>query len=212
MLVEERLVKLERSAARWRWAAAGLALLLVMTACVGMGKTGPAQANVLSAQMFKVVNDQGVTVAAISSRDNGDGVFVDVYRRRLFSSYHAGDYGPSQQRWDIIKSMDRPSPNGENGRDVGGRFTKGNPGGPGNPFARRVSQLRSLIVENDDQKVGVVVDQLLGQQQTVIKSLGTMLKGMDGIAGGAIMPDGQVGLILDIGGLLNVAVTSSESR
>ena len=75
-MVEERLVKLERSAARWRWAAGCLALLLGMTACVGMAKTGPEQASVLSAQMFKVVNDQGATVAAISSRDNGDGVFV----------------------------------------------------------------------------------------------------------------------------------------
>ena len=43
--------------------------------------------------------------------------------------------------------MAGPSPNGGNGRYAGGRFTKGNPGGPGNPFARRVSRLRSLIVE-----------------------------------------------------------------
>lgn len=40
-----------------------------------------------------------------------------------------------------------PSPNGRNGgRDARGRFTKGNPGGPGNPFARRVSELRSALL------------------------------------------------------------------
>ncbi len=41
-----------------------------------------------------------------------------------------------------------PSTNGDNGRrDSQGRFAKGNAGGPGNPFARRVATLRSLIVD-----------------------------------------------------------------
>src|SRR5205085_4146516 len=39
-----------------------------------------------------------------------------------------------------------PSPNGGNGHDSQGRFAKGNKGGPGNPFARRVGRLRSLLV------------------------------------------------------------------
>lgn len=39
-----------------------------------------------------------------------------------------------------------PSPNGGNGHDSRGRFAKGNKGGPGNPFARRVGRLRSLLV------------------------------------------------------------------
>ena len=54
--------------------------------------------------------------------------------------------------------MDRPSPNGANGRDASGRFTKGNPGGPGSPFARRVSRLRSLIVQEltDDDLQAIV--------------------------------------------------------
>ena len=54
--------------------------------------------------------------------------------------------------------MAPPSQNGGNGRDAGGRFTKGNPGGPGNPFARRVSRLRSLIVEElaDDDLQAIV--------------------------------------------------------
>jgi hypothetical protein len=42
--------------------------------------------------------------------------------------------------------MITPSPNGDNGRDPAGRFTKGNPGGPGNPFAKRAGELRSALM------------------------------------------------------------------
>ena len=43
---------------------------------------------------------------------------------------------------------DQPSTNGDNGRDRDerGRFTTGNSGGPGNPYARRVAQLRSALI------------------------------------------------------------------
>ena len=44
--------------------------------------------------------------------------------------------------------MITPSPNGENGgRDAAGRFTKGNPGGPGNPMGRRVAALRRALLD-----------------------------------------------------------------
>ena len=43
--------------------------------------------------------------------------------------------------------MKTPSTNGGNGRDATGRFTKGNPGGPGNPFARRVALMRQTMLE-----------------------------------------------------------------
>ena len=43
--------------------------------------------------------------------------------------------------------MIQPSPNGDNGRDGGGRFVKGNAGGPGNPHAASVARLRARIVE-----------------------------------------------------------------
>ena len=54
--------------------------------------------------------------------------------------------------------MSGPSTNGDNGRDAGGRFAKGNPGGPGNPFARRVARLRSLLLDavSDDDLRAVV--------------------------------------------------------
>jgi two-component system chemotaxis sensor kinase CheA len=68
-----------------------------------------------------------------------------------------------------------------------------------------------VVVEGDGGKIGLLVDEILGQQQTVIKPLGEALKGLPGIAGGAIMPDGRVGLILDVGGLLDIARKSSRT-
>ncbi|MDH3583870.1 MAG: hypothetical protein OER86_06615 [Phycisphaerae bacterium] len=42
--------------------------------------------------------------------------------------------------------MKQPSPNGSNGKDAKGRFAKGNAGGPGNPHAKQVGQLRSAML------------------------------------------------------------------
>ena len=42
--------------------------------------------------------------------------------------------------------MKTPSPNGANGRDATGRFAKGNPGGPGNPYAKQAGKLRSAMM------------------------------------------------------------------
>src|SRR5436305_2545478 len=50
----------------------------------------------------------------------------------------------------------------ETGRDSKGRFCKGNPGGPGNPFARQVAQLRQVFVDRvDEDKLEALVDMLL---------------------------------------------------
>jgi hypothetical protein len=46
-----------------------------------------------------------------------------------------------------MKRTGSPSPNGRNGRDAGGRFAKGNAGGPGNPFSRRAAELRTALYE-----------------------------------------------------------------
>ncbi|WP_428937281.1 hypothetical protein [Fontivita pretiosa] len=42
--------------------------------------------------------------------------------------------------------MSTSSPNGSNGRNANGRFAAGNPGGPGNPHARRVARLRAELL------------------------------------------------------------------
>jgi two-component system chemotaxis sensor kinase CheA len=61
-----------------------------------------------------------------------------------------------------------------------------------------------VVVENNGQKGGLLLDELLRQEEIVIKSLGETLKGIQGIAGGAILGDGKIGLILDIAGLLEM--------
>ncbi|HUX06032.1 MAG TPA: chemotaxis protein CheA [Acidobacteriota bacterium] len=62
-----------------------------------------------------------------------------------------------------------------------------------------------VVVEDDGKLAGLITDELVGQQQIVIKTLGGMLRNSPGLAGGAIMPDGKVGLILDVGGLVKLA-------
>ncbi|MCD4715558.1 MAG: chemotaxis protein CheA [Desulfobacterales bacterium] len=61
-----------------------------------------------------------------------------------------------------------------------------------------------VVVENQEKKRCVLVDELLGQEEIVIKSLGGRLKNTKGIAGAAIMGDGAVGLILDISGIFSM--------
>jgi len=63
----------------------------------------------------------------------------------------------------------------------------------------------AVVVEDDGRQAGLLVDELIGSQQIVIKTLGKMIRNIVGISGSAIMPDGRVGLILDIGGLVRLA-------
>ena len=63
--------------------------------------------------------------------------------------------------------------------------------------------IKPLYYYFDDKDA--VIDELIGRQQVVIKSLGDTMKEIPGIAGGAIMPNGRVGLILDVGGLVKHA-------
>ena len=57
-----------------------------------------------------------------------------------------------------------PSTNGDNGRNADGHFTKGNPGGPGNPFARRTAQLRSAMIRAvSEQDVAVIIQKLVAE-------------------------------------------------
>lgn len=66
----------------------------------------------------------------------------------------------------------------------------------------RVSQGLLMIVEVDGQRVGLLVDELLNQQQVVIKSLERNYQQIQGLSGATIMGDGRIALILDIPGLL----------
>lgn len=62
-----------------------------------------------------------------------------------------------------------------------------------------------VVVEGAGEQVAIMVDSVVGKHSTVIKSLGTMFQDTKGLAGCAIMPDGYVGLILDIQSLVALA-------
>jgi two-component system chemotaxis sensor kinase CheA len=59
-----------------------------------------------------------------------------------------------------------------------------------------------VIAHTETDKIGIVVDELIGQQQVVIKTLGERFKPAKGVSGAAILGDGRVGLILEPTGLL----------
>mgnify|MGYP000035353370 CR=1 FL=1 len=59
------------------------------------------------------------------------------------------------------------------------------------------NELTVVIVKKGDKSLGLVVDDLVGQQEIVIKTLGNLLKGIDAIAGATILGNGNVALILD---------------
>lgn len=68
-----------------------------------------------------------------------------------------------------------------------------------------------IIVESDNQEAALLVDEMLDKQEIVIKSLGESLNKIKGLAGGAIMPDGTVGLIIDVPTLLPKSKVSFKS-
>lgn len=73
------------------------------------------------------------------------------------------------------------------------------------PSSEQLEDGLLVVVEGDNIKVAVLVDDLLGQQQVVIKSLQDNYRAVDGISGATILGDGTVSLILDIGGLIKLA-------
>jgi two-component system chemotaxis sensor kinase CheA len=61
-----------------------------------------------------------------------------------------------------------------------------------------------VVIEDDGRRRALQVDRLLGKQEVVIKSLGEAFAHVKGVAGGAILADGRIGLILDAGGLMRL--------
>ena len=66
---------------------------------------------------------------------------------------------------------------------------------------REITSATVVVLEDNGRPTALVVDELIGKQEVVIKSLGSTFEGVRGVAGGAILGDGRVGLILDAGGL-----------
>lgn len=67
-----------------------------------------------------------------------------------------------------------------------------------------------MVVADGDRRTALLVDELLGQQQVVAKALGEQLGTLPGIAGGAILGDGRVGIILDVAEMVAHARASGD--
>ena len=74
-------------------------------------------------------------------------------------------------------------------------------GGPRNADALE-HQGHVVVVNVGGVQVGLVVDFLVGQEEVVIKPLGALLQGLEGMAGATITGDGKIALILDVPGLM----------
>jgi two-component system chemotaxis sensor kinase CheA len=85
----------------------------------------------------------------------------------------------------------------------------------GDYFHNRKSQKNDkreslIVVRFGQSKVGFVVDELHGEHQTVIKPLGKVFESLKGITGATVLGDGNVALILDVQGLMQVAVKDNR--
>ena len=73
------------------------------------------------------------------------------------------------------------------------------------PKAQNPSDGIVVVVEHSGRTSGLLVDEMVSKQEVVIKSLGALMQGLPGVAGGAILGDGTIALILDPASLLSAA-------
>jgi two-component system chemotaxis sensor kinase CheA len=69
-----------------------------------------------------------------------------------------------------------------------------------------------VVIEDHGERVALMVDRLLGKQDVVIKPLGDAFNQVNGVAGGAILADGRIGLIVDSAALLQMRITDVPPR
>jgi two-component system chemotaxis sensor kinase CheA len=69
---------------------------------------------------------------------------------------------------------------------------------------KSVEQSLVVVVESKEERRAFLIDELLGKDEYVIKNLGGNMDDIRGIAGGAILADGKVGLILDVHGIFSI--------
>lgn len=69
-----------------------------------------------------------------------------------------------------------------------------------------------VVVEAEGQKIGLLVDDLLAQQQVVVKSLNDNYQQVEGVSGATILGDGSVAMILDIPSMINMAMKLAKAQ
>ena len=62
-----------------------------------------------------------------------------------------------------------------------------------------------MIVQNGETTIGLIVDQMIGMQEVVLKSLEKNYRSVSGLSGASILGDGRVSLILDVDAVVNLA-------
>ena len=78
------------------------------------------------------------------------------------------------------------------------------------PRAKKPSEGIVVILEADGNRAALLVDELVGQQQVVVKNLETNYRKVPNVSGATIMGDGEVALIVDVSGLLRANVLNSD--
>jgi two-component system chemotaxis sensor kinase CheA len=75
-----------------------------------------------------------------------------------------------------------------------------------------IEDMTGCLVNSDYGQICILIDELIGQQQVVIKNLGEYLKGAKGLSGATILGDGRVGLILDVNSIAGLSRQQEKAR
>jgi two-component system chemotaxis sensor kinase CheA len=69
-----------------------------------------------------------------------------------------------------------------------------------------------VIIQDGDERVGLAVDSVIGEHQTVIKNLGRVYRDAEGVAGATILGDGSVSLILDVSRIIGLVKSAEKAE
>ncbi len=69
-----------------------------------------------------------------------------------------------------------------------------------------------VVVQNGETTIGLLVDQLIGMQEVVLKSLEKNFRTISGLSGASILGDGRVSLILDLDAVIDMAARQPARR
>jgi two-component system chemotaxis sensor kinase CheA len=114
----------------------------------------------------------------------------------------AGDVTTIQGRGEVVEVRGRLTPILRLGRFLGG---------PGSEAPAAAAEGIVVVVESGQDCRCLLVDDLLGKQEVVIKSLGDLFRGRTAFAGAAILGDGRVGLILDVNALVKLKAAAGDA-
>jgi two-component system chemotaxis sensor kinase CheA len=88
----------------------------------------------------------------------------------------------------------------------------GDGNGNGNGSGSQPEAFRVVVVQNGETTIGLVVDQLIGMQEVVLKSLEKNFRVVPGLSGASILGDGRVSLILDVDAVITMAASRAGGR